>query len=81
MLTSSTKTLLIFLVILILPAMIGCDSPTPPPQADTVKEESITDSGGVIVAMGDSLTAGLGVAPQESYPAQLEKLLEERGLN
>jgi acyl-CoA thioesterase-1 len=81
MLTSSMKTLLIFLAILILPAMTGCDSPTPAPQADTVKEKSITDSGGVIVAMGDSLTAGLGVAPQESYPAQLEKLLEERGLN
>ena len=81
MLTSGMKNMLIFLGILILPTMIGCDSPTPTSQADTVKRGTITDSEGVIVAMGDSLTAGLGVAPKESYPAQLEELLEERGLN
>jgi len=36
---------------------------------------------GTIVAMGDSLTAGLGVAPSESYPAVLEKMLAATGLN
>ena len=34
-----------------------------------------------IVAFGDSLTAGLGVAPDESYPAQLEKRLKESGFH
>ncbi len=34
-----------------------------------------------IVAFGDSLTAGLGVSTEESYPAQLEKLLRERGFH
>jgi acyl-CoA thioesterase-1 len=29
-----------------------------------------------IVALGDSLTAGLGVGPQESYPAQLQQRLQ-----
>lgn len=34
---------------------------------------------GVIVAMGDSLTAGYGVAIEESYPALLEKRLRAAG--
>jgi acyl-CoA thioesterase-1 len=32
-----------------------------------------------IVAFGDSLTAGLGVGPTESYPAQLQRRLEDLG--
>src|SRR4051812_36567183 len=35
----------------------------------------------VIVALGDSMTAGYGVAPESSYPAQLEKQLHTRGLH
>ncbi len=78
---SSSKTIVIFLGILILHALTGCDSGPPAQKTETVKEVKSTNSEGVIVAMGDSLTAGLGVAPKESYPAQLEKLLAERGLN
>jgi acyl-CoA thioesterase-1 len=33
----------------------------------------------VLVAFGDSLTAGFGVAPPESYPAQLERRLAAAG--
>ncbi len=33
-----------------------------------------------IVAFGDSLTAGLGVAAEESYPAQLQRRLDGAGL-
>jgi len=32
-----------------------------------------------ILALGDSLTAGLGVNPEESYPAKLQTLLQENG--
>ena len=32
-----------------------------------------------IVAFGDSLTAGFGVSPDESYPAQLQKKLDQAG--
>lgn len=33
----------------------------------------------VLVALGDSLTAGLGVAPDETYPALLARRLEREG--
>ncbi|MGB0056199.1 MAG: hypothetical protein WBQ20_05460, partial [Methyloceanibacter sp.] len=33
----------------------------------------------VIVALGDSLTAGLGLPEKDSFPAQLEKALLARG--
>ena len=32
-----------------------------------------------IVALGDSLTAGLGVSPDQSYPARLQDRLEQAG--
>jgi acyl-CoA thioesterase-1 len=38
-----------------------------------------TDSRPVIVAFGDSMTAGYGVAEEVSYPSQLQKALDERG--
>jgi acyl-CoA thioesterase I len=34
-----------------------------------------------IVAFGDSLTAGLGVAAEDAYPARLQRRLEEQGLH
>lgn len=34
-----------------------------------------------IVAFGDSLTAGFGVAPDQSYPAQLQRRLEAAGFS
>jgi acyl-CoA thioesterase-1 len=43
-------------------------APTSPPR-----------SPGIIVAVGDSLTAGLGVNEEDAYPAQLEKKLRAEG--
>jgi acyl-CoA thioesterase-1 len=34
-----------------------------------------------IVALGDSLTAGLGLAPEEAYPALLQRWIDDKGLN
>jgi len=39
------------------------------------------DSRPVILAFGDSMTAGFGVPEEASYPAQLQKALDERGYN
>src|SRR5688572_3120729 len=46
-------------------------TPAPPPKpAENVPK---------IVAFGDSLTAGYGLAPQESYPALLQKMIDADG--
>jgi len=66
-------------LILLLLLAAGCDrrreqpAPTPPPVA--------AKPAGTIVAMGDSLTAGLGVAETEAYPALLAAKLTAQGLN
>jgi acyl-CoA thioesterase-1 len=42
-------------------------------------QQPLHDTEGIIVAMGDSLTAGFGVAEEEAYPAQLEQKLRAAG--
>lgn len=76
--TSATLCNVIFLSTLFL--LIGCGSaaptPTPPPLVATA-----TPDAPIIVAMGDSLTEGLGVVPDQAYPAQLEHKLRRDGYN
>ena len=50
---------------------------TPGPQAPAAATS--TETVPKIVAFGDSLTAGYGLAPQESYPALLQKMLDADG--
>lgn len=47
--------------------------------ASEVKEQ--LQFSGTIIAVGDSLTAGLGVAEAKSYPAQLQRRLQAEGRN
>ncbi|MCS6289663.1 MAG: arylesterase [Nitrospira sp.] len=60
-------------------------STTPPSAEHTPPRESIPatptppDDRPRIIAFGDSLTAGLGVAPEQSYPTQLQKQLDALG--
>ncbi|TWI70279.1 acyl-CoA thioesterase-1 [Desulfobotulus alkaliphilus] len=53
----------------------GCDRT---PEPEVAKKEPMKMAY-TIVAMGDSLTEGLGVLPDEAYPARLEQALQERG--
>lgn len=52
------------------------DLPAPITEPEIIAEKPI-----IIVAMGDSLTAGYGLSESDAYPAQLERRLQERGYN
>lgn len=73
----------VFIVLGVLSLLVGvsCDSSTPLAEKENDAIKKVVDNRRVIVAMGDSLTAGLGVNPDENYPFLLEQLLVERGLN
>jgi acyl-CoA thioesterase-1 len=53
--------------------------PAAPAAASAVSRPS-TPLGPRIVVLGDSLTAGLGLAPEQAYPALLQKRLDAAGL-
>jgi acyl-CoA thioesterase-1 len=54
--------------------------PPSPPSAETPPPHTIA-ARPRIVAFGDSLTAGLGVRPEEAYPALLQQRVDAAGLN
>lgn len=63
-------------------APVTASSLSPATQASTplaMNDSTSTADQPRIVAFGDSLTAGLGVGPAESYPAQLQRRLEDLG--
>ena len=64
--------------LLIFTALWACGRDESPPQAAAEKQETHYD--GTIAAVGDSLTAGYGLAEEQSYPAQLERKLHAEGL-
>lgn len=53
----------------------GCNSDSPPPAAAPPQSTPAIAFKGTVVALGNSLTAGLGVMEQEAYPAQLQRRL------
>ena len=65
--------------------LTACDKPaTPVPSPATARSEAPRPPAGperLIVAFGDSLYAGYGLKPGESWPAKLEKALWARGIN
>ena len=91
--TSFSNFSLLCTFILLL-GLVGCDpqevslSPENPQaqnvipsskSADVVATKSASSGFPKIVAFGDSLTAGLGVSPDQSYPSQLQQRLNRAG--
>jgi acyl-CoA thioesterase-1 len=69
------------LVTLALAALLlhGCNTEPELPQPAVAPDNRAAVSEGIIVAVGDSLTAGLGVDEDQAYPAQLAAKLMEDG--
>jgi acyl-CoA thioesterase-1 len=65
-----TFSSILFLVLLV----AGCGDESTPPSDPKAPEHE-----GIIVAVGDSLTEGLGVAEEFAYPTLLEKKLQSGG--
>lgn len=76
-------TLLIGTLITAVALMIGYavwPEATPPATAPTTTPETPPATGEhIILTLGDSLTAGLGVDPADNYPAQLQQKLHDAG--
>ena len=69
--------------VLLLLAVYGCGETTPPAETSTAvappAEQASAPRDGIIVAVGDSLTAGYRVAEDEAYPAILQQRLDAAG--
>lgn len=78
--------LMILLLVLWLSLVpVGCDTNTAPSQPGPQAPESTPralqkqSTSPRIVAFGNSLTAGLGVSPDQAYPAALQRRLDQAG--
>lgn len=72
----------LFSFVLVLLTLTACsfdDSIDVPGERTSVGEATPYD--GVLVALGDSLTEGLGVEREQAYPAQLERFMAAQGYN
>ncbi|TKB08162.1 arylesterase [Desulforhopalus sp. IMCC35007] len=65
-----------FIVMLLTILLLAGCSEEPQNRVQPKREEPVNIEMKTIVAIGDSLTAGFGVDPSESYPALLEKKLQ-----
>jgi len=59
----------------------GCDRGGEPSSSSAQPSQPAKAYEGTIIALGNSLTAGLGVAEEEAYPAVLEEKLQQSGYN
>jgi len=61
-------------------AQPGRDAAAPTPKAQAATTAPAADERRVVLVVGTSLTAGLGVDPSEAYPARLQEKVDAAGL-
>ncbi len=59
--------------------LLGCSQEPPAEKAEVISQAPVPTYKGTIVAVGDSLTAGLGVRENQTYPFQLADRLKADG--
>lgn len=69
------------MIVALLLVACGGESVPSTPTALPAPTPTTAATAGTIVAMGDSLTEGLGVESDQNYPAQLERKLQANGYN
>jgi acyl-CoA thioesterase I len=72
---------LYWLAALLLLGACGGEAPVPQPSAEAAELPAPQGPEVPILALGDSLFAGYGLEPGQSYPARLESALRARGIN
>ncbi len=74
-----SSAMLLILAMVWAAVSLGCNSERPASSPAVPVSEAASAHQGVIVAVGDSLTAGLGIAEESAYPAQLARKLKADG--
>jgi acyl-CoA thioesterase-1 len=59
--------------------LASCDRETPPARRHAVSEEP-AEARPILLFLGDSLTFGYGLSPEDAYPARIEEKLADEGL-
>ncbi len=72
---------LYWLAALLLLGACGSKAPAPPPSGEAAALPVPQGAEVPVLALGDSLFAGYGLEPGQSYPARLEAALRARGIN